>query len=49
MFALFFLLGITRGFEEWFLHHEEKAYYYEWLGSILILVTFLIIFIGQQA
>lgn len=49
MFALFFLLGITRGFEEWLLHREEKAYYYEWLGSILILVTFLIIFIGQQA
>lgn len=47
MFGLFFLLGIKRGFEEWLLNRDQKVYYYEWLGSLLIIVAFFIIFIGE--
>lgn len=48
MFGLFFLFGIKRGFEEWLLNRNQKVYYYEWLGSLLIIVAFFIIFIGER-
>ncbi len=43
LFAAIFLQSIVSGIEEWVTNREKKAYYHEWLGSILILGSFLVI------
>lgn len=48
MFGLFFLLGLNRGAEEWVMNKPEKAYFHQWLGSLMVLAAFLIIFIGES-
>lgn len=47
MFALFFLTNLNRGLEEWLTHREDKAYYHEWLGSLLFLTVVAILFLAQ--
>ena len=49
MFGLFFLLGITRGVDEWVRNRDEKLFYHDWLGSIMILISFLVIYLGEQS
>lgn len=48
VFALFFLLSITRGMDEWLRNRDEKVYYHDWLGSTLIALSFLVLYIGEQ-
>ncbi|PSL41479.1 uncharacterized protein DUF4181 [Planomicrobium soli] len=47
LFALFFLTSLNRGIEERVLHREEKAYYHDWLESLLCLAVFFILLIGE--
>jgi len=47
-FAFFFLLGITRGVDEWLRNRDEKVYYHDWLGSIMIVISFIVIYFGEQ-
>ena len=47
-FALFFLIGITRGMDEWLRNRDQKVYYHDWLGSALIALSFLVLYIGEQ-
>ncbi len=48
MFLLFFLQNINQGFEEYFANRSEKSYYHHWLGSFVLLVTFIILLWGEQ-
>lgn len=48
IFALVFLLGITRGVEEWLRNRDEKLYYHDWLCLIMILISFIVIYFGEQ-
>lgn len=48
IFALFFLIGITRGIDEWLRNRSEKTYYHDWLGSLMIVLSFLVLYIGEQ-
>lgn len=48
MFGMLFLLSVNRGIEEWLFFREEKTYYYDSLDSVYILVSFLIVLIGEQ-
>ncbi|WP_313894460.1 DUF4181 domain-containing protein [Psychrobacillus sp.] len=48
MFGMLFLLSVNRGIEEWLFFRQEKTYYYDLLDSVYILVSFLIILIGEQ-
>ncbi len=43
----FLLLYFFRGLEEWMVRRDEKAYYHEWLGSIIFLIMILFVTIGE--
>ncbi|MCF6136458.1 DUF4181 domain-containing protein [Pseudalkalibacillus berkeleyi] len=48
MFMLFFLQNINQGIEKFLVHRSDQSYYHNWLGAFVILVTFIIMFIGEQ-
>lgn len=41
LFLFFFLLFLTRGIEGWIRFRQEKSYYHEWLGALLVVISFL--------
>ncbi|MBE4907601.1 DUF4181 domain-containing protein [Bacillus luteolus] len=45
LFGMMFLQSIVSGIEQWVTDRERKAYYHEWLGTILIVGSYLIILI----
>jgi hypothetical protein len=46
VFGLFFLLGLVHAVEEWTTNRQGKVYYYELLGSAMLLAVFLVILSG---
>ncbi|WP_057775865.1 DUF4181 domain-containing protein [Cytobacillus dafuensis] len=48
MFGMFFLQNVNQGIEELLINRTEKSYYHKFLGSFMILVTFLILFVGER-
>lgn len=48
MFGLFIMLSINSGIEEWLLHRKDKAFYYEWLSSLLYLMVLFVLYIGEK-
>ncbi|MGM7700240.1 DUF4181 domain-containing protein [Pseudalkalibacillus sp. Hm43] len=47
MFGLFFLQNLNQGIEERLTRRDEKRYYHNWLASFVMLVTFIIFFVGE--
>ena len=47
VFLFFALLYFFRGIEEWRMKKREKGYYHEWLSSLMFLVMFLFLLIGE--
>ena len=47
IFLFFSLLYFFRGIEEWRMKKREKGYYHEWLSSLMFLVMFLFLLIGE--
>ncbi|WP_051556632.1 DUF4181 domain-containing protein [Alkalihalobacterium bogoriense] len=41
LFLFFFLLFLTRGVEGWIRFRQEKSYLHEWLGALLVVISFL--------
>lgn len=46
VFGLFFLLGLVHAAEEWTTNRKGRVYYYELLGSAMLLAVFLVILAG---
>lgn len=46
MFGLFIMLSINSGIEEWLLHRKDKAFYHEWLNSLLYLMILFVLITG---
>ncbi|MFE8699727.1 DUF4181 domain-containing protein [Cytobacillus sp. FJAT-54145] len=47
IFLFFALLYFLRGIEEWLEKKSQKGHYHDWLGSIIFLVMFLFMLIGE--
>nr|WP_249365629.1 DUF4181 domain-containing protein [Cytobacillus citreus] len=48
MFGMFFLDDVNQGIEELLINRTEKSYYHKFIGSFMILVAFLILFVGER-
>lgn len=48
VFALFFLMSLVHAAEEWTTNRKGKVYYYELLGSVMLLAVFLVILAGES-
>ena len=48
MCGLFISLSINSGIEEWLLHRKDKAFYHEWLSSLLYLMVLFVLVIGEK-
>lgn len=48
IFTFFFIISIIRGMDEWLRNRDEKVYYHDWLGSIMLVLFFLVIYLGEQ-
>ncbi|WP_110063392.1 DUF4181 domain-containing protein [Cytobacillus oceanisediminis] len=46
--GMFFLMGVFNGIEEYVNNKRAKAYYHEWLGTLIILIAFLNIFVMEH-
>ena len=46
--GLFFLLGLVHAAEEWATNRKGRVYYYELLGSAMLLAVFLVILAGES-
>ena len=46
MFGLFIMLSINVGIEEWLLHRKDKAFYHEWLSSLLYFTILFVLIIS---
>jgi len=47
MFSLFFLNTLLRGLELWIYERDNRAYIHEWVGSIVIMLAYFILLIGE--
>jgi uncharacterized integral membrane protein len=41
-------MGVFNGIEEYVNNKRAKAYYHEWLGTLIILIAFLNIFVMEH-
>ena len=47
IFSLFFLNTLLRGLELWIYERDNRAYIHEWVGSIVIMLAYFILLIGE--
>ncbi len=48
MFGLFIMLSINSGIEEWIFHRKDKAFYHEWLSTLLYLLVLFVLYSSEK-